>query len=203
MVKNYLLNFMGLCILAIGVSLTIHVSGVGLEPWSAAYVGLTTLHFTVGFWIVTSHIFFITLTYLLERRPPRLGTFINMLTVGPIIDLINALNIYPTITNSLYTHLFFLLGVIISNFGVGVVIVSTVGAGSKTQFYLTIHNKTGIRLSYCKYMIEFTGLTIALLTGGPIFIGTIISIILSGYVVEVSVKFLRGYLIPKDIPVVG
>lgn len=189
--KDYKRAFIGFLIIAFGVSMTVHVSHVGLEPWSAALVGLSKISLTYGTWNMIIHIIFISFTYLLEKRPPRLGTFLNMIIISPLIDLFIFLDLFPEIHSILLQYLFFAGGVIVSSFGMSLLITSNIGAGSKTQFYVVLHEKTNWKLSRCKNLVELTGLTLALVVGGPLFVGTILFIFISSSSIEYFVGKMK------------
>lgn len=195
LMARYVPFVVGLLIISFGVSMMVHVNEVGLEPWGSAFVGLSkNVGLTYGFWMIASHVIFIGLAYLVEKRPPRVGTFINMMVVGPSVDALTYFSLFPNINSIIGVYSFYIAGIMIASLGISFVIVSKVGAGSKTQFYMVVHNKTGLRILYCKYLMEGLGLFLAITFGGPLFIGTIIFIITSGYFIDVFVGMLERIL---------
>lgn len=189
--EKYGRAFVGFLFTALGVSMMIHVNHVGLEPWPAAIMGLSAWGLTYGLWNVIIHACFISLTMLLEKRPPRLGTFLNMAIVSPLIDLFIWFDFFPEINSTVSSYLFFVFGVVITSFGLSLVITSNIGAGSKTQFYVVLHEKTNWKLAHCKNLVEFTGFLLAFLVGGPLFIGTLLFIFISSVSIEFFVSKMK------------
>lgn len=181
----------GFIVTGFGVAMTVHVSFVGVEPWSAVNIGLSEKTLTYGTWNMIIQMFFILLTFVIEKRLPRFGTFLNMAVVSIVIDFFIYIDKFPEINGTLMSYIFFIMGVIISNIGISIVIVTNLGSGAKTQFYVVIHEKTKIKLEYLKYGMEILGLTLAFLVGGPIFIGTILFVFISGFVIGKTVPFLK------------
>jgi uncharacterized membrane protein YczE len=188
LLKRYLLLFLGFTTIAFGVSLGISVQYIGLEPWTAAAIGLSDLHFSFVFWNLFFQIFFLLLTIIIEKRLPRIGTFINTFYISVLIDLIIRLDIFPKFDNHIINFLIFIIAVSITSLGASFAITTDLGPGAKTQFYVAIHNKYKIKLSYCKFMMEGIALIIAFIVGGPLFIGTIIFVFVSGWLI--------GYFVP-------
>lgn len=196
MLKKYLFLVLGFLITSYGVSLAVHVSYVGIEPWVAVNVGLSDLNLTYGIWNALIQSIFLIFTVLLERRVPRLGTFLNMALLSSFTDFFIFLDYLPKIPEGTYSYLFFVLAIFVSSIGMSFIISTGLGAGAKTQFYVTLHHKYGIKLSTAKMSLELLGVTLALMVGGPIFIGTILVAILSGYFIGYFTPIFEKRLFP-------
>lgn len=198
MLKKYLVLVLGFLIVSYGVSLAVHVSYIGIEPWVAVNVGLSDLSLTYGIWNALIQTIFIVFTVLLERRVPRLGTFLNMTLLSSFTDFFIFLDYLPKIPEGTYSYLFFVLAIFVTSIGMSFIIATGLGAGAKTQFYVTVHHKYGIKLSHAKMSLEILGLILALMVGGPIFIGTIIVAILSGYFIGFFTPLFQNRLFPIE-----
>lgn len=189
--KDYLLLILGYVITAFGVSLTVHVSHVGLEPWVAFIKGLSEKGLSYGIWNAIIQVIFITITWVIEKRKPRIGTFINIIVMSTMIDFFILFNPFSSVPHGLYSYMFYILAIFIASFGMSIAIVSNVGVGAKTQFYVTVHILTSIRIDYVKYALEITGLVLALMIGGPIYVGTFIFLYFSGFFIGKMVPYLQ------------
>jgi uncharacterized membrane protein YczE len=63
-------------------------------------------------------------------------------------------------------------------------ISTDLGGGAKTQFYVTASSYFSLNIMFSKNIMECIGLSLAIIVGGPIFIGSFIFILVSGYVVN-------------------
>lgn len=190
--KKLLLLFLGFTIIALGVTVTIKVHYVGLEPWSSVNVGLSKFHYSYGVWNVFFQLIFLILTIFLEKRIPRIGTFVNMFYVSSMVDFFTYLDFVPEIPHGIWSYIVFVLGVFITSVGGSITIVTDLGPGAKTQFYVAVHKYFGVKLSYSKYAMELLGLTIALIFKGPIFLGTLLFIFLSGFFIGRLVPYFEN-----------
>jgi len=196
-IKKLTILYTGFVLIAFGSSVMIHVSYVGLEPWSAFHLGLAGFSLSVGLWTMLIQGIFIFLAFILERKPPGIGTFLNTISIGPMIDFFLSLNLISPIAQPLISYLIFIFGVVISSFGIGLAIISDLGAGAKTHFYVVIHKQYNISLSKAKGMMELSGLLFAILVGGPIFWGTVIFAFISGPLVQSSVSIYEKFKLLK------
>ena len=185
--KGWIWFLFAIFIIASGVSMMVHVAEVGVEPWTAAHVGLASRALTIGLWTSLIQALFIFITYTIEKRPPKVGTFLSMLLTGPLIDLFLHLYPFPLFETFGSKLLFFLLGLIVANTGAGLLIALNLGPGAKTQFYVAVSEATNIGIGTAKLLMEALGLFIAVLFSGPIFIGTVLFALFSGYVVQGTV----------------
>jgi uncharacterized membrane protein YczE len=183
------LLFICFTIIAFGVSIGVSVQYIGLEPWTAANIGLSSHWYTIGFWNLILQLFFLLLTIIIEKRIPRIGTFINIIYISALVDLIIYFDFLPKFDNHIINFFIFLLAITTTSFGVSIAITTDLGPGAKTQFYVAVHKKFNIKLIHCKNMMELLGLSIAIFFGGPLFVGTLIFIFVSGYLI--------GYFVPK------
>lgn len=184
--------YIAFILISFGSSIMIHVSYVGLEPWSAVHLGLSNFALSVGVWTSIIQIIFILFAFLLEKKPPGIGTILNTISIGPFIDFFLSLKLFPPIDNMVYAYFFFILGIFVSSFGIGLAILTDLGAGAKTHFYVVLHKKYKLSLSRAKSLMEIAGLLLAFVFGGPLFIGTIIFAFISGPIVQFSVSFYKN-----------
>lgn len=193
--KRFCLLFAGFILIALGLSLQINIAYIGLEPWGAFHLALSNISLSVGTWTILIQFLFIFLTYLLDRKMPKIGTFLNMVFIGLLVDMFLLMGVSLSFGHFWLDIFVFILGMWISSVGAACAILSDLGPGSKTQFYVTCHNKFGIRLSTAKFSMEFLGLSLALVFGGPIMIGTLLFVLLSPLFISHSHRLLQKRII--------
>src|SRR5690625_2999363 len=109
----------GLIIMSLGISMTIKGQRLGVGPWDVLHVGLyNKFGLSIGSWNIITGLLIILFVSLVLREWPKLGTWINMITIGFFIDLFNWL--LPEITTLWGQTIIFVLGTIIMGYGAGI-----------------------------------------------------------------------------------
>ena len=175
--------FVGLVVLAFGLSLTVKGKILGIGPWDAFHYGLFQ-HFglTIGQWSIIIGALIVTLTSVFTKSFPKIGALLNMVLIGVFIDFFNA--VLPAPHGYLPALYVFITGVIVSGYGVGIYVSANLGAGPRDSLMLLISAKTGLNVQWVRNGIELTVLLFAWMLGGPIGIGTILTAIFTGLVLR-------------------
>lgn len=165
----------GLLFFSLGISVTINVQHLGIHPWDVLSVGLFDKYgFTIGTWNIVCGMILVILSYLLDKRYIRLGTFINALLVGSFVDLFLWLDFLPHATHTWIDVPIMLVGIVFMGFGGGMYNAAGVGSGPRDGFMLSISDKTGSPIRRVRIITETSVLLIGLFLGGPVFIFTFI-----------------------------
>lgn len=180
-------------ILSFGISL-LRMSGFGLDAWGTFHEGLhlysdisfSTISISIGLIIL-----FISIPFKIY---PGIGTILNIITVGPMVDLFSIDVILPTYVRVLFV----ILGFYITNFGRAYYISMNLGAGPRDALYTSITRYTKITVSLSKPTIELIIIVIGISLGAPFGIGLIIMTLLSGYLVNYFLKKLNYNLMQKQ-----
>lgn len=163
----------GLMFFSLGISITIKVQHLGIHPWDVLNVGLFEIYgFTIGTWNIVCGIILVVISYILDKRYIKLGTFINALLVGLFVDLFLWLDFLPSASHSLIDIVILLTGIVLMGFGGGMYNAAGVGSGPRDGFMLSISDKTGAPIRRVRIITETSVLVIGLLLGGPVFIFT-------------------------------
>lgn len=89
LVKNVLLILIGLVIIGIGAS-TLRVAGLGVDPFTAMNIGLSSMFgMQLGIFQIIVNAFILFYVYLKNKKAIGLGTILNMLLVGILIQQIS------------------------------------------------------------------------------------------------------------------
>ncbi|MGG3469891.1 hypothetical protein ABES02_20695 [Neobacillus pocheonensis] len=183
---------MGLTFFGLGNAIAVKVKYVGLHPWEVLNVALYQ-HFglTIGTWGVFCGLILIIVSLFVDRRYISIGTILNALCIGPIMDFFLWLDILPKATNSWVDYLILLSGVVITGIGGGMYVAAGIGAGPRDGFMLSISDKTRLSVSQARIIVESLVLVIGFLLGGPVFIATFVYTFIQSPIFQRSLKLFK------------
>lgn len=170
----------GLVLFGTGVGLMIQ-SGLGLSPWDVLHQGLA-LRFglTIGAWtIITSMVVLLAWIPLKERYG--IGTVLNAIIIGVMIDVIGA--VVPAAGTTLLQWTMLLGGILLVGVASGMYIGANLGPGPRDGLMTGIA-KRGPSIRLTRSMIEVSVLIVGWLLGGTFGIGTVLFALLIGPLVQ-------------------
>ncbi|MCM3568691.1 hypothetical protein [Neobacillus mesonae] len=189
---QYLLFFLGLIFFGLGNAIAVKVKYIGLHPWEVLNVALYQhFGFTIGTWGVVCGLVLILISFFIDRRYINIGTFLNAISIGPIMDFFLWLDILPKASNTWIDYLILLCAIVITGIGGGMYVAAGIGAGPRDGFMLSISDKTKLSVSYARIIVESLVLIIGLLLGGPVFIATFVYTFIQSPVFQRSLKLFR------------
>jgi len=167
---------LGIGVLGIGVALTVRAE-LGLAPYDVMHQGIsevTGLDFglvVIGLGLV------ILVAWIPLHQPFGVGTVINVLTVGLVIDL--ALDRIPEVTALAARVPMLLVGTVLIGLGAGLYIGAGLGPGPRDGL-MTAFARRGHRLWLVRTVMELTALGIGRILGGDVGAGTVLIAFASG-----------------------
>ncbi|WHY58675.1 YczE/YyaS/YitT family protein [Peribacillus simplex] len=193
---RYFIFFLGLTFFGLGNAIAVNVQSLGLHPWEVLNVALfQRFGFTIGTWSVMCGLVLVVITFVVDRKYISIGTFLNALSIGPIMDFFLHLNILPHETDQLWLNLLILLmGIIISGIGGGIYVAAGIGAGPRDGFMLSVSEKTGLSVSRARIFVESLILIFGFTLGGPVFIMTFAYTFIQSPIFQFSMKLMRSYI---------
>ena len=193
---RYFIFFLGLTFFGLGNAIAVNVQSLGLHPWEVLNVALfQRFGFTIGTWSVMCGLVLVLIVFVVDRKYINIGTFLNALSIGPIMDFFLHLNILPHETEQLWLNLLILLmGIIISGIGGGIYVAAGIGAGPRDGFMLSVSEKTGLSVSWARIVVESIILIIGFILGGPVFIMTFAYTFIQSPVFQFSMKLMRSFI---------
>ncbi|WP_285767090.1 hypothetical protein [Peribacillus sp. SI8-4] len=172
---RYLFLFFGFILFGLGTALAIKVSYLGLHPWDVLNVALHERHgLTIGTWGIVCGFFLLAISFVADRRYIKIGTFLNALLIGPIIDFFLWLDILPEASHRWTDYLILMAGIVITGIGGGLYVAAGIGAGPRDGFMLSLADKTRLSVSQSRVIVVSLVLLIGFLLGGPVFVMTFI-----------------------------
>lgn len=180
----HLLLSLALC--AVSIRMMIN-AGVGVSPWDVLHIGLS-LHipFSIGQATIIASAVVVAYTWLVMREKPGLGTILNALEIGLLLDVLA--DIIPHPVSLLARWVQFLLGVGLCGFGTAAYISAGFGSGPRDGLMLAIHRVYGWPINRVRTAIELAVLGVGALLGGPLGWGTLVFALLVGSSVSKSME---------------
>jgi uncharacterized membrane protein YczE len=170
----FLFFMVGVFIISMGSCLMIQ-SHLGLPPWDVLHWGLTkTFGLTFGVWSQIMGLLLIVVTMLITKKRPGIGTILNMFFLGFWIDRIMEWGWIPSFSSFALSLCAFILGVVLTGFGIGMYLVTGWGAGPRDGFTLACVQLFRARFGWVRTITELIVLIGGWLLGGPVFIGTVL-----------------------------
>ena len=190
---QYCLFFLGLTFFGLGNAIAVKVKYVGLHPWEVLNVALYEhFGFTIGTWGVVCGLILILISFFVARSYINIGTILNALCIGPIMDFFLWLDILPKATHSWVDYVILLVAIVITGIGGGMYVAAGIGAGPRDGFMLSISDKTRLSVSHARIMVESFVLIIGFLLGGPVFIATFVYTFIQSPVFQRSLKVFKS-----------
>lgn len=192
---RYLFLFSGFILFGLGTALAIKVSYLGLHPWDVLNVALHDRHgLTIGTWGIICGLVLVSISFVVDRRYINIGTFLNALLIGPIIDFFLWSDILPEASHEWTDYMILLAGIVITGVGGGLYVAAGIGAGPRDGFMLSLADKTRLSVSQARVVVESLVLLIGFLLGGPVFVMTFIYTFIQSPVFQHSLVLFRKLL---------
>ncbi|MGR3766228.1 YczE/YyaS/YitT family protein [Rossellomorea sp. NS-SX7] len=193
--------FVGLLVLAFGITLTIKGKDLGIGPWDVFHYGLfKQLGLTIGTWSIIAGFVILLITGIGTRSFPKIGAFLNMLLIGIFIDLFNFL--IPDPESFAAQAIVFAIGILVIGYGIGLYVSADLGAGPRDSLMLLVTEKTGWKVQWVRNGMELIVFFFGWLLGGPVGIGTVVIALGLGSIVGISLpqsKKLLHYVLTRQL----
>ncbi len=188
---RYLLFFAGLAVMSFGIVLTIKAD-LGAAPWDVLHIGLyKQFGLSIGSWSVIVGVFILGLSSAIMKQWPRMGSFLNMIFVGPCIDLFMAVPWLSTPDTLAGKLAMLIAGILILALGMGIYISARIGAGPRDSLMLDLHLKKGWKIAHVRLAMETIVLFIGFILGGPVHLGTLVITASIGHVTGITLPLCR------------
>lgn len=190
----------GLVLFGVGLWLGL-VAELGVGPWDVLTGGLSQQLGTpfgrtaIGISVV------VLLIGLAAGVRPGVGTLLNVLVIGAVIDVLLAtpllagLGSAPVALRLVVT----LLGIACVAAGSALYLGAQLGPGPRDGLMVAIHLRTGWRVGTARAVLECGVLVVGVLLGGPVGIGTVLFALGIGPGVQVAFRVLRQSPVRRSV----
>lgn len=184
----------GLTLFGVSMALLLR-AGLGLEPWGVLQYGLIRhLPMTYGQMSIAVS-FAVLLLWIPLRQWPGLGTVLNAVVIGAVIDV--TLGLVPDL-RTLWVRIVVMLGAVVGNGIAGAMYIgSQLGPGPRDGLMTGIAHRTGGSIRLVRTALEVTVVTVGWLLGGIVGAGTVVYALLIGPVVQVFLPILTVRVHPS------
>ncbi|MDC0427947.1 hypothetical protein OAL78_00230 [Candidatus Pelagibacter sp.] len=161
----------GLTLFGLGEGLLI-VSASGASPWSVLAQGL---YLNFGFSVGTITIFISFIVLLLWfplNQKPGIGTILNALIIGLMIDV--CIRYVQAPENYISQILLGAFAVLTVGIGGGIYLVANLGAGPRDGLMIGLQKKTNLPIALVRAVLEITVMSIGWYLGGTVGVGTLL-----------------------------
>jgi uncharacterized membrane protein YczE len=182
---------LGLFLYALGSFLTIQAN-IGLAPWEAFSMGCSqTLGISFGNAVVLSGLVILLAAYLLNEKVG-FGTLLNVVLIGKFVDIIQASQLIPVMTQFSNGVALLVLGQIILCLGSYFYIGAALGCGPRDSLMVAISRRfPNTSIGIIRAIIEGSALLSGWLLGAKVGIGTVISVVSIGFWLQLTFRLLK------------
>ena len=165
------------------------VSAAGASPWSVFAQGI---HLSVGLSVGAVTIIISILVLLLWvplSQKPGMGTILNALIIGIMIDI--CIKFVPTPEDFISQTLLAVAAVLIVGLGGGIYLVANLGAGPRDGLMIGLQKKTNFPIAAVRATLEITVMSIGWYLGGTVGVGTLLFAFGIGPAVALSLSLIH------------
>lgn len=169
--STFLILILGLSLFGFGEALLV-ITGLGNSPWVVLSEGLTKrtgLDIGVTTFLVSV---VVLLLWIPLKEKPGLGTISNIVVISAVLDV--SIKFLPKVETLAVGIPVTIAGVLIVGLGSSLYLTCNLGPGPRDGLMTSLHNKTGVRVSRVRLLLEVSVLTIGYLLGGTVGIGTLL-----------------------------
>lgn len=189
-----ILFILGICILTLGVALTIQ-SNYGAGAWDSVNVGLyQTFGLSVGTFSILLSFIFVLIGGLLRNGKFNPLTIITAILLGVCTDgwLYFIRSVFSS-SNEIVRVYCMIFGIAILSIGLGIYLYADLIPNSLDDCMMAFNERFNLGIGVSKVIIDSIGVLIALSLGATISIGTILSVIIVGPLANYIYKILCAY----------
>ena len=181
---------LGLTLYALGIVLTMRAN-IGYAPWEVFHAGLgRAIGMKIGNVSILVGLIIVVVVFLLGEKLG-LGTLLNMVVVGLIMDLLLGWDIVPLMSGRWSGSLLLVTGLFTISLASYFYIGSGFGAGPRDSLMVALRRRTGLPVGVCRGGIELVAVIVGWLLGGMVGFGTVVSALGIGFCIQVTFRVLR------------
>lgn len=198
--KKIIIIVIGSIIAAYGITLALY-AGFGGATLAVLWQGISrTFHISIGMASLIVAIIMIVFSFFYDRSQIHIGTIIYQLVYSLCVDLFANAHVYST--HLWVNALIMLLGVMLFAVGTGVYAAASLGRGSYEALTFSLAEKNGWQVKAVRMILDIVMVLTGVLLGGKFGICTIVTIIISGPVIQFTASKTKKLLLNKDVDLV-
>ncbi len=165
---------------------------IGLAPWEAFNYGCSrALGITFGDFIMYSGLVILALDVLLKEKIG-IGTVINILAIGKVVDLLQYVHFLPKASNTFTGIAVLLIGQFFICFATYLYISAGLGSGPRDSLMVALGKRLPkVPIGAVRGLLEGTVLFIGWSLGAKVGLGTVIAVLSIGLIMQFTFKVMR------------
>lgn len=187
---RYTKLMVGIALAALGV-VTIISSNFGLSPWDVLNQGLNKVlgishgraNILVGTFALVISVYY--------KQPIGIGTVLNYIFIGVFVDLYMYLDFLPRGDVFLSKVLIHFSGMVIFSLGIVIYMSSGLGCGPRDGLMVVFTKRSKFSVGTIKTFTEIVALSMGWTLGGFVGVGTVISTLCIGYIIQFFFKVAK------------
>lgn len=189
--KHCIFAAFGLATFATGVYLTIQAN-IGVAPWDCFFLGIEkTFGIKYGNVAVMTSLVVILIDLLLKERIG-LGTLIDAVFTGKVVDFLNWIDLVPAQESMVVGVVLMIAGLFLNGLGQFIYMRVALCCGPRDGMIVGLSKKLKkVPIGIVSVLILAVVLFLGWMLGGPIGIGTLIGAFLMGPIMQLVFKMLR------------
>ena len=182
LLKRILIIIVGSIIAAYGITLALY-AGFGGATLAVLWQGISkTFHISIGMASFVVAIVMILFAVIYDRKQIHIGTVLYQIVYSLCVDLFANLHIY---SRYIWINLFIMLaGVILFAAGTGLYASTSLGRGSYESVTFALAEKNNWQVKIVRMILDVIMVVTGVLLGGSFGVCTIVTIIVSGPVIQ-------------------
>lgn len=190
--KKIIIIVIGSIIAAYGITLALY-AGFGGATLAVLWQGISrTFHISIGMASLIVAIIMIVFSFFYDRSQIHIGTIIYQLVYSLCVDLFANAHVYST--HLWMNALIMLLGVMLFAVGTGVYAAASLGRGSYEALTFSLAEKNGWQVKAVRMILDIVMVLTGVLLGGKFGICTIVTIIISGPIIQFTASKAKKLL---------
>ena len=180
--KKVIIIVIGSIIAAYGITLALY-AGFGGATLAVLWQGISkTFHISIGMASLIVAIVMIVFAFFYDRSQIHIGTILYQIVYSLCVDLFTNVHVYST--HLWVNALIMLLGVMLFAVGTGFYAATSLGRGSYEALTFSLAEKNGWQVKVVRMILDIVMVIAGVLLGGKFGICTIVTIIISGPVIQ-------------------
>ena len=180
--KKIIIIVIGSIIAAYGITLALY-AGFGGATLAVLWQGISrTFHISIGMASLIVAIVMIVFAFFYDRSQIHIGTILYQIVYSLCVDLFANAHVYST--HLWVNALIMLLGVLLFAVGTGFYAAASLGRGSYEALTFSLAEKNGWQVKVVRMILDIVMVISGVLLGGKFGICTIVTIIISGPVIQ-------------------
>ena len=190
-VRRFLRMISGIGAYGCGVYMTIQAN-LGLSPWDALNMGVSNVSgLSFGDAGIIVGMVILVLDVVLGEKIG-FGTLVNTVMIGKMVDLFNHIGLLPKMNGFLPGIALLLAGQVVICFGMAFYVGAALGSGPRDSLMVALHRKLPrVPVGMARGIVEGSALLAGWLLGAKVGIGTLVSVLGIGFIMQAIFGLLR------------